>query len=189
MFLCLSVLVHKYVVGVCARIYMIQLVRPLGVTNSECPQLPICFFEKTVLVILLQLILFFFFCDCYLSLYNWDWGHERECPVTLGQEVEVDHYERSCSAQTCYIWHSVFIGVRPRFVHCFYPQPFSRSLSPLANFPPRPSPSSNPLLPSSVCFCSLNSLPVLMSTPSLSNYPYSLCCAWLTVKKRLHGKV
>lgn len=84
----------------------------------------------------------FVFCDLCLSLYNWDWGPEPECPVTPGQEVEVGHYKHSCSALTSYIWHSVFIGVRPRFAYSFYPQPFSHSL-----FLPHQLPSSTFSLP------------------------------------------
>lgn len=119
--------------------------------------------------------------DLLLPLYNGDWGCEPECPVTHGQEVEVGHYKQSplCTnvlhLRICFHWSpSARLTASP-------PHPFSHSPpTSLLHFLPPPF----PLLPSSVCFCSLDSLSVPTSTLSLSNYSPSLSLLCLLDCKR-----
>lgn len=63
-------------------------------------------------------------------------------------------------SQTCCICRCVFVGERPNsFFTASPPRPFSHYLSSPVNFPPPLSPPI-PRFPSSVCFCSLDSLSV-----------------------------
>lgn len=175
MFLCLSVLVHKYVVGVCARISMIHLVRPLGVTNSECPQLPNLFLWKDSVSDITTVDPFLFFSVIAICLCTTEIGVMNESVQSLLVQKWKWVIMSAPALHKRVTFDTLFLL---EFAHASTPNPSLVPFPPLANFPPRPSPSSNPLLPSSVCFCSLNSLSVLMSSPSLSNYPplLSLLC-------------
>lgn len=162
-----------YVVGVCAGPQSVILVcQTVNVINCLTG-----FLLKTVLVIFhWQFILF-----CFCSLISF-WlcttviGVVNQCPVTRGQEVEAGHYKQSplctkrVTSDTLFLLEFVRTLLTVSPPHPLIPSPFP---SP-ANFPPPLSPSPFPLLPSSVCFCSLDSLSVPTSTLSLSNYSPSL---------------
>lgn len=140
---------------------------------------PLFFFCSDLLLLLLPL------CDC-------DWGREPECPVTRGLEVEVGHYKPSLLDMNvlhltlCFHWSSSALLLQ---LHPLIPSPIPFSL-------PRQLPSSTfsllpplfPLLPSSVCFCSLDSLSVPTSILSLSNYSPSLSLLCLLDCKRETGE-
>lgn len=98
---------------------------------------------------------------------------------------EVGHYKRSRSVQIC-IWHTLFLL---ELVHVLIPASTpSPSLNPLSL--PHWLPSStfslppSPLLPSPVCFCSLNSLSAPASTRSLSTYAPRLLAVSSGLKTR-----
>lgn len=91
------------------------------------------------------------------------------------------------SAQTCYIWHFVFIGARPRSAYSFTPSshlPFPLHPPPtsLLHFLPPPSHSFLPLFAFAPLIhfqCQL--LPFLCQI----TLPHSLYCVCLTAKERL----
>lgn len=121
-----------------------------------------------------------------LPLYNCDWGREPGCPVVKKWKRVI--ISSPHSAQTCYMWHSVFIGICPCSAYGFTPSfllpfPFPPPTS-LLHFLPPPFPR----LPSSVCFCSLDSLSVPTSTLSLSNYSPSLSLLCLPDCKKEDGE-
>lgn len=104
-----------------------------------------------------------------LVVKKWKWVIKSKSPL----RTNVLHLT------LCFYWSSSALGLQ---LHPLIPSPVP-SPSP-ANFPPPLSPSPFPLLPSSVCFCSLDSLSVPTSTLSLSNYSPSLSLLCLLDCKR-----
>lgn len=100
-------------------------------------------------------------------------GYEPMSMSFPAKDMEVGRHKHSCSAQTRYIRHPVFIGVHPhghlRMLTASTLGHSPHSLPSSANFLTSLSPSPNPVLPSSVCFCCLTSLSATMSHLSLSD--------------------
>lgn len=148
--MCIDVHAYMYVTNLCITLWVTLQARALGVTNS-CVGLirrvhPLC--SPTVFICLRSGVV------------------NQRVHSLLAKKWKCVILNHSRSAQTGHMWHSVALGVRPHFAYCFYPQRFSHSTPPhqlpSSTFLPLPS----PLFPSSVCFCSLNSLLVPMSAPS-----------------------
>lgn len=122
----------------------------------------------------------FVFCDLRLSLYNWDWGRVQSLLVKKWKWVIIS----TPALRKRVTFDTLFLL---EFVHALLtastPNPSLIPSSSPTNFPPPLSPSPNPRLPSSVCFCSLNSLSVPMSILSLSNYAPSLSLCLVDCKR------
>lgn len=141
----IDVLVCFVWVYVCGWCVCRSSVSHLGVSNSKRHQLLNRFSLKdSVSDISLTVYPFLFlFSDLLLALYNCDWGCEPVSSHSWSRNGSRSLYAVPALHKTCYIWHSVFIGVCPHSAYSFTPSsphPFSLSL-------PRQLPSSTFTLP------------------------------------------
>jgi len=183
-----NVCVFEVCMSVCVCVWEMQHVRAghfFFVRQTYFPCRLCCFECLWYFIDRLPCSVFFykiFFCLC-------DWRRETACGVTRAQKLQVGCYKRSpfCSNKLHLTLFSLeFVCTLLTFTPSS-PLPFP--------FPPKPShplhflpPPQVPLLPSSVCFCSLDSLSMPTSSLSLSNCSPSLftMSAWL--QKRGYGQ-
>lgn len=179
------VCVHMYVEGH-AWHSRSALVVCWTVSVSYCRSL----FEKTVLVIFHRQFILLCFCSlisvCLRTAVIGAVNQSVQSLVVKKWKWVIISSPRS--AQPCYIWHSVFIGVRPLSAHSFTPSsllpfPFPPPPTSLLHFlPPLPSHSFLPLFAFAPLIhfqCQL--LPFLCQM----TLPHSLYCVCLTTKERL----
>lgn len=152
---------------------------------TTCVWLSICFFEKTIFVIFEWQFILLWIC-CVISPTRVLNQSVQSLMVNKWKWVIISSPN---SAQTCYIWHSVFIGICPCSAFSFTPSSLLRF-----PFPPPPTsllsflPAPFPLLPSFLCLLLLpwftfnaNFYPFFVKLL----FPHSFYCVCLITKEQL----